>query len=56
MNDTARAEDLLAQVGALDPDSPTRSIVTHGAVIVLNDDRAWKFKRPVRLRLSLIHI
>ncbi len=50
MNDTARAEDLLAQVGALDPDASTRSIVTHGAVIVLNGDRAWKFKRPVRLR------
>lgn len=50
MTDATLAEDMLAQVGALDPDSPTRSIVTHGAVIVLNGDRAWKLKRPVRLR------
>ena len=50
MTDATLAEDMLAQVGALDPGSPTRSIVTHGAVIVLNGDRAWKLKRPVRLR------
>lgn len=50
MTDTDPTEELLAGVGVLDPATPTRRIVTHGAVIILNGDRAWKFKRPVRLR------
>ncbi|MGV9858873.1 bifunctional aminoglycoside phosphotransferase/ATP-binding protein [Gordonia sp. NPDC003425] len=43
-------EELLARVGVLDASAPSRRITTHGAVIILNGDRAWKFKRPVRLR------
>ena len=50
MTDTEPTEELLAGVGVIDPATPTRRIVTHGAVIILNGDRAWKFKRPVRLR------
>lgn len=42
--------DLLRRAGALDDGAPTRHIVTHGAVIVLNGDRAWKMKRPVAYR------
>ncbi len=46
----ARPVDLLRRTGLLDPAEPHRAIVTHGAVIVLTGERAWKFKRPVRLR------
>ena len=42
--------EILRQCGVLDPTLPTTRIVTHGAVICLNGDRAWKFKRAVRLR------
>lgn len=42
--------DLLACTGVLDPAVPTEHIVTHGAVIVLNGERAWKMKRPVSYR------
>ena len=42
--------DLLLRAGALDPGATTEHIVTHGAVIVLNGDRAWKMKRPVTYR------
>ncbi|MGV9669495.1 MULTISPECIES: bifunctional aminoglycoside phosphotransferase/ATP-binding protein [unclassified Gordonia (in: high G+C Gram-positive bacteria)] len=45
-----QSTDLLAQTGALDPAAPTTRIDTHGATILLNGDRAWKLKRPVRLR------
>ncbi|MFM9378732.1 AAA family ATPase [Gordonia sp. VNK21] len=41
--------DLLRRAGLLDP-SGERHVVTHGAVIVLTGDRAWKFKRPVTYR------
>ncbi|MGV9791874.1 bifunctional aminoglycoside phosphotransferase/ATP-binding protein [Gordonia sp. NPDC003422] len=34
----------------LDPDADTTRIDTHGATVLLNGDRAWKLKRPVRLR------
>ncbi|MGC4935515.1 AAA family ATPase [Gordonia sp. DT30] len=44
------AEDLLTRAGALDPTVPTTRIVTHGAFVFLNGPRAWKMKRPVRLR------
>ena len=40
--------ELLARTGAISPDA-TR-IVTHGAVIILDGDRAWKLKRPVAYR------
>ena len=40
--------DLLAATGAIAADA--EHIVTHGAVIVLDGDRAWKFKRPVAYR------
>lgn len=50
MSDAVRYEELLGKVGVLDRGSPTRRITTHGAVVILNGDRAWKFKRPVRLR------
>ena len=43
-------DGILGSVGVLHPDLPTTRIVTHGAVIYLNGDRAWKMKRPVRLR------
>ncbi|GED99115.1 bifunctional aminoglycoside phosphotransferase/ATP-binding protein [Gordonia crocea] len=39
---------LLAETGATGADATT--IVTHGAVIVLDGDRAWKLKRPVAYR------
>ncbi|MXP19897.1 AAA family ATPase [Gordonia sp. HNM0687] len=38
----------LDEAGVLDPHLPTRRVDTHAAVVVLNGDRAWKFKRPVR--------
>lgn len=38
----------LNEAGVIDPQLPTERIDTHAAVIVLNGDRAWKFKRPVR--------
>lgn len=38
----------LASGKPLDTASPPRRIDTHGAVIVLTADRAWKVKRPVR--------
>ncbi|MFT3901161.1 MAG: AAA family ATPase [Gordonia sp. (in: high G+C Gram-positive bacteria)] len=40
--------ELLAATGAVGPRAS--HIVTHGAVIVLDDDRAWKLKRPVAYR------
>ena len=40
--------ELPARTGAISPDA-TR-IVTHGAVIILDGDRAWKLKRPVAYR------
>lgn len=42
--------EFLTRAGILDPDLPTTRIVTHGAVVFLNGDRAWKMKRPVRYR------
>ncbi|MGW0039565.1 bifunctional aminoglycoside phosphotransferase/ATP-binding protein [Gordonia sp. NPDC003376] len=42
--------ETLTRAGILDPDIKTTRIVTHGAVIFLNGDRAWKMKRPVRYR------
>ncbi len=41
--------DLLRRAGLLD-DAAERHVITHGAVIVLTGDRAWKFKRPVTYR------
>jgi aminoglycoside phosphotransferase family enzyme/predicted kinase len=40
--------DLLAATGAIATDA--EHIVTHGAVIVLDGDRAWKLKRPISYR------
>lgn len=42
--------ELLARAGALDPAVPVEHVVTHGAVVVLNGDHAWKMKRPVTYR------
>nr|WP_157205090.1 AAA family ATPase [Gordonia rhizosphera] len=38
---------ILEQIGALGSDQPTTRVDTHAATILLNGDRAWKFKRPV---------
>ncbi|GAC57433.1 hypothetical protein GOHSU_19_00380 [Gordonia hirsuta DSM 44140 = NBRC 16056] len=46
----AHAVELLRRCGVLTASAPTTTVVTHAAVIVLNDDRAWKLKRPVTYR------
>ena len=49
MANVTGVDDFL-RCGAIHPDLPTERIDTHAATIVLNGDRAWKMKQPVRFR------